>query len=97
MRDWFSGDLPSRHVLNLIDGLPDESLFKTWARRGGDWSQQQYYQARLINEVALSRADGKGYMPDLLRSPAQIAEEILTAEYRSRRHSETLQELKGGA
>lgn len=87
--------MSSNQFLNLVDGLPDASLFKTWAVRGGDWTENQYIQARLINEVALSRADGKGYMPNILKSPAQIADDEAVDAYRRRRHTETLKELMG--
>ena len=95
VRDWFSGVMDSRRLISLLDGLPDESMFKTWAVRGGDWSEDQYVQARLVNEVALSRADGKGYMPSMLKSPMQIAVENSEDEYRSRRHNDALNELRG--
>lgn len=94
IRDWFTGDLDSRRLIALLDGLPDESSFKTWAIRGGDWSDDQYVQARLVNEMALSRADGKGYMPSMLKSPMQIAQETAEDEYRSKRHHDTLRELQ---
>jgi len=93
VRDWFVGRVTSRRFLTLIDGLPDESLFKTWAVRGGDWTQAQYITARLVNEVALSRADGKGYHPELIRSPTQMAAEQAEDEWRRRRHRENLNEL----
>lgn len=87
--------MDSGRLLRLLDGLPDESLFKTWALRGGDWSNDQYTQARMINELALSRADGKGYMPNLMKSPMQIEAEDYADSYRDRRHDETLKQLQG--
>ena len=95
IRDWFSGVMDSRRLISLLDGLPDDSSFKTWALRGGDWTDAEYVQARLVNEVALSRADGKGYMPSMLKSPMQIAEDQVADEYRSQRHQETLRQLRG--
>lgn len=96
IRDWFHGELDSRRVLALLDGLPDESMFKTWAIRGGDWSEQQYIAARLVNEMALARADGKGYMPVLLKSPYQRAEDDAEDAWRREKHLDTLRELEGG-
>jgi hypothetical protein len=93
--DWLHGDMSSRRLLTLIDGLPEESLFKTWALRGGDWSSAEYREARMINEVALSRADGKGYMPTLIKSPWQIADDEATDDFRRRKHDENLQQLRG--
>jgi len=95
VRDWFSGVMDSRRLISLLDGLPDESSFKTWAIRGGDWTDDQYVAARLVNEVALSRADGKGYMPSMLKSPMQIVVENSEDEYRSKRHHDALRELRG--
>jgi len=95
IRDWFTGDMDSRRLIALLDGLPDKSMFKTWAVRGGDWSDQQYVQARLVNEVALSRADGKGYVPAMLKSPMQTFVENSEDEYRNRRHADALNELRG--
>lgn len=95
IRDWYRGDLDSRRLLLLLEELPPDSSFQTWAMRGGDWSEDQYVQARILNEVALSRADGKGYMPTLLKSPLQIADEESTDSYRRMRHEETLRQLSG--
>jgi hypothetical protein len=95
VRDWFTGVMDSRRFISLLDGLPDESSFKTWAVRGGDWTEDQYVFARLVNEVALSRADGKGYMPSMLKSPMQIVVENAEDEYRTKRHNDALRELRG--
>lgn len=95
IHDWFTGDLSSRRLLNLLDGLPDESMFKTWVVRGGDWCEDQYVQARLVNETALARADGKGYMPNLLKSPFELADDEAADTYRRNRHDETLKMLRG--
>jgi hypothetical protein len=95
IRDWYRGDMDSRRLLTLLDGLPNDSSFKLWAVRGGDWTEAEYVQARLVNEVALSRADGKGYMPELLRSPMQVAHDNAADEYRNRRHQDALRELCG--
>lgn len=87
--------MDSRRLLVLLDGLDDESNFKTWALRGGDWTNAQYAQARLVNEAALARADGRGYMPELMRSPRQLADEHTAERYRRRQHEKTLRELSG--
>lgn len=60
--------------------MPDEGRLKT-ALREGDWTEAQYIQARIANELMLSRADfivahGGKSDPKLLLSPAQrIADE----------------------
>jgi len=87
--------MDSGRFLRLAEGLPDESLFKTWAYRGGDWTADQYIAARTVNEIALSRADGKGYMPRMIRSPLQLAEDDATDQYRSERYEQTVRELRG--
>lgn len=95
IRDWFDGSMESRRLLTLLDGLPDDSSFHRWAIRGGDWSHAEYVSARLVNEMALARADGKGYTPNLLRSPIQVADDNAQVVFRRRRHDETLKELTG--
>lgn len=95
IRDWFTGVLDSRRLLNLLEALPNESMFKKWAVRGGDWSEDQYVQARLVNETALARADGKGYVPNLLKSPFELADDEAADTYRRNRHDETLKMLRG--
>jgi hypothetical protein len=96
IRDWYSGAMDSRRFLTLVECLPDSSQFKKWAVRGGDWTEDQYVAARQVNEVALSRADGKGYMPQLVKSPMQLAQDEAEITYRRRRHDDTLKQLRGG-
>lgn len=95
IRDWYRELIDSRRILALLDGLPDESMFKTWAVRFGDWTEHEYVQARIANEVALSRADGKGYTPRLWKSPMQLAMEEEAEAYRLERHTHTLRQLGG--
>lgn len=97
LADWVRGDMDSRRFFALLDGLPEESNFHTWALRGGDWTHREYLHARLVNEVALSRADGKGYTPNLIQSPAQTVAAQADADYRRARHAQTLNELQGKA
>lgn len=95
IRDWYRGDMESSRLLLLLEGLPQDSTFQTWAVRGGDWSVDQYVRARIANEIALSRADGKGYMPTLLKSPFEVANEHAADIHREKRHQATLRELIG--
>lgn len=100
MRDWLTGGMDSREFLALIDGLPDESLYRRWRDRGGDWTVDQYQQARLIKETILARADGRGYQPDFpdwLDSPAEQAAVIEADIQRRRRQAQTRAELDGTA
>jgi hypothetical protein len=94
IHDWYSGRMSSSRLIILLEGLPEESMFQTWAVRGGDWTLNQYIQVRIANELALSRADGKGYMPNLLKSPMQAASEEAAEQYRKQRHSDTLKQLE---
>ncbi|MFA4047931.1 hypothetical protein [Mycobacteroides chelonae] len=87
--------MSSRELLIFLDGLPDTSSFKTWCYRGGDWTADQKIQQRIANELALSRADGHGYMPDLVKSPGEIDSEIAHLDWQKRRHDEVLAQLQG--
>jgi hypothetical protein len=74
--DWHQGKMSSRRLLVLLEGLPDDSLYRK-ARRDGDWSDGEYLRAALINEVRLLRVDqaalqGQKMEATLLRSPAQL-------------------------
>ena len=93
--EWLRGEMDSTELLMLIDGLPDESQFKTWAERGGDWSEAQYIAARTANELALARADGAGYTPELIRSPAQKQAEFDKDRLAHMRRQQGMAELTG--
>lgn len=86
--------MSSRELLELIEFLPDKSAYKT-ARRGGDWSDAEYREARLVNEMALSRADNAGYMPELVQSPLEKHAENAVDSYRVQKHAENLARLQG--
>lgn len=73
--EWHRGEMSSRELIELLEPLPCcTSAFKT-ALRGGDWCIHEYTAARAANEAALARADGNGYTPELIKSPAQQREE----------------------
>jgi hypothetical protein len=74
--------------------LPAKSALNT-ALRGGDWSAEEYREARVINELASSRADGRGYTPDLVMSPAEIAAEKAHQQWQKDRHDDVLAQLRG--
>lgn len=80
--------------LESADFLPDRSSFNT-ALRGGDWSLQEYRDARIVNEIAASRADGRGYVPDFLRSPLELNAEREHDNWQISRHRQGLAELRG--
>ena len=88
--------MSSRELLELIEFLPDTSAYKTALRRG-DWSTEQYIQARIGEELAYSRADGAGYTPDvdMFRSPMQLHMANAVDAYRVKAHQDNLAQLKG--
>jgi hypothetical protein len=63
------------------------------ALRGGDWSDKEYREARIINELAAANAAGRGYDPCM--SPAQKWAEKQHDEWQIRRHDQTLAQLRG--
>lgn len=74
--DWHRGDMSSRRLLVLLEGLPEGSLFKT-ALRDGDWGLDEYIQAGVLNELRLLRTDqaavnGHKMEVSFVESPAQI-------------------------
>lgn len=85
-------DKDGREWLVAADFLPERSAFNT-ALRGGDWSPEEYRQARLINEMATAYAYGRGYEMEL--SPAQEAAEKAHEEWQIDTHGNTLAQLRG--
>jgi hypothetical protein len=56
--DWHSGVMSSRRLLTLILGLADDpNSSYSKARRDGDWSDEMYIWAGLLNEMRYARAD----------------------------------------
>lgn len=80
--------------LESANGLPDLSALNT-SLRGGDWSPGEYREARIINELAAARADGRGYTPDVVQSPAEIAAEKAHEAWQKQRHDDNLAQLRG--
>lgn len=71
--------MSSRELWVFITHLPDSLATKT-AMREGDWTETQYIQARIANELAYFRADHAAVHAehkmrvDPIESPAQRAE-----------------------
>lgn len=87
--------MSSGELLDLLEFLPDESATKT-AERFGDWTEDQYRMARLINEVSLMRYEqAGGQKPTLLTSPGQDFMKREKDEWRLRRHAEISAQLHG--
>lgn len=83
--DWHRGEMSSRRLITLIETLPPDSTY--WReRRDGDWSEQEYINATILNELRLLRADNAaihaGHKMDinLVESPAQAQEQEHLAE-----------------
>jgi hypothetical protein len=78
IHDWHRGKMSSRRLLALIDALPDDSAY--WReRRDGDWSEKEYLDGILVNEIRLLRADqaaiaGTEMKVNLVKSPAEREE-----------------------
>jgi hypothetical protein len=93
--------MSSAELLDLIEYLPHVSAYQT-ARRRGDWSVDQYIQARIGEEMAYARADGSGYMPEveIFRSPMQqhmaAAVEMWKLNTHQRNVGELTRKRKGG-
>lgn len=81
--------------MELIEPLPERSAYKTALRRG-DWTDEQYIQARIGEELAYSRADNSDYMPDtdIFRSPIQLHMKNAMEMYRLQAHQRNLSQLK---
>ena len=105
--DWHQGSLSSRELIDELFGivtetikgeeylvgadfLPEDSAFNT-ALRGGDWTEDQYRQARIAATLAVSL--GGSYQAEL--SPAQKAAEKAHEEWLIKRHAENLAQLRG--
>lgn len=79
--------MSSAELLDLLDFLPENSATKT-AERCGDWTSDQYRQARIINEIALMRYEhAGGHKPQLELSPAQEFIKREKDQWRSDRHA----------
>ncbi|XTP37082.1 hypothetical protein ACORG1_13070 [Mycobacterium sp. TJFP1] len=90
--EWHRGEMSSNELIDLVEHLDDRSAFKT-ALRGGDWCMDQYVAARTANEIALSRADGRDYEPELVYSPAQKNAQNEREKFRRERHYKAREEM----
>lgn len=85
IKEWLRGEMTSRELLVIIDGLPDAGSFKRWGFRGGDWSEAEYIAAETHAEIGRLRATmhvvhgGEMYEPFAFKSPAQ-GDEIAAAD-----------------
>ena len=85
--------MSSAELLDLLEFLPDESATKT-AERAGDWTEEQYRQARIINEVASMRYERSGgHKPQLEMSPGQKFLKREKDDWRAERHAEVSAQL----
>lgn len=92
--------MSSRELWVLIRHLPDDSATKK-AMREGDWTEEQYINARLVNEIAYFRADHAAIHAshkmrvEPLESPAQRAERAEQDRARADIRSFMLAQLHG--
>ena len=54
--DWHQGAMSSRRLLALLEGLPEESAYKTAFERDGQWPVWQQMLKTVANETTLHRA-----------------------------------------
>lgn len=58
IHDWHQGKMSSRRLLILIDKIDsDPDSMYSRERRDGDWSEEEYLRATMVNETRLLRAD----------------------------------------
>lgn len=96
IREWHQGSMTSRELVDdILPFLPDRSAYKTAMRRG-DWTDDQYRQARIGQEIAYSRADNSDYMPDtdIFLSPLQLHMKHAVDRYQLQAHQRNLDQLK---
>lgn len=85
--------MSSSELLDMLEFLPDDAATKT-AERFGDWTDDQYRMARLVNELALMRYEqAGGQRPTLESSPAQEFLKREKDDWRVRRHAEVSAQL----
>src|ERR1700758_1497715 len=77
--DWHQGHMSSYEMLELLEFLPDEGVFKT-ALRDGEWSQRQHALFQCANELAILRSaqvsgtDSEEWGSVIYLSPAKVRE-----------------------
>lgn len=87
--------MSSSELLDLLEFLPDSAATKT-AERAGDWSQEQYRQARVVNEIALMRYEhAGGRKPNLEMSPGELWLKREKDQWRADRHAAVSAQLHG--
>lgn len=91
--------MSSRELLVFIEYVGDESKTKTAMRRG-DWTAEQYFTVRIINELMSLRADnaalaGQSMRPTLILSPAQMAEKDDEEQLRIDLHDMMIAQMSG--
>lgn len=87
--------MSSAELLDLLEFLPDDSATKT-AERAGDWTPEQYRQARIINEIASMRYEQSGgHKPQFELSPGQQFLKREKDDWRAKRHAEISAQLHG--
>jgi hypothetical protein len=83
----------------LLEGLPEDSLFRT-AMRDGDWGLDTYVQAGILNELRLLRTDqaavnGHKMEVSFVESPAQVERREETEREREAQRAGILAQLYG--
>jgi hypothetical protein len=102
--DWWNGTvtedgrpvLSSRRLVAILTNLPDDSAFKSAFR--DDWSEAQYMQAAVVNELRNGRSDQAAFHKHNLeavpvKSPAQQRADRADEEYKSKIRARILAQL----
>lgn len=92
--------LSSRRLLHILAGLDADSNYKRVAR-DGDYSDGEYFQSGILNELRLLRTDqaainGQTMKPVLIESPRQQKASEASAKERRVVQRTISQRLRGG-
>lgn len=98
--DWHRGDMTSRRLLSLLDGLPDDSAYKTEFERDGQWPVWMQMLKQTANETTLNRAakyagGDNEYAPTVFLDPLEQRERLEEQMAEEQFHKEATSELYG--
>lgn len=98
--DWHRGALSSRRVLVLLEGLSEDSRYRTGFERAGNWPEWQQMLKHATNEVSLHRSGlyaggDNAYAPTVYLDPLERVERQQEDTAETVFHQESEQELYG--
>lgn len=100
LADWHRGAVSSRRVMVLLEGLSEDSGYRTGLERGGNWPVWQQMVKHAANEAALHRASlyagsDHSYSPTVYLDPLEQVERLHEDQADTMFHQESEQELYG--